>query len=269
MQVLALNEKEEPVLADRANKQQNYFCAECSSLVRLKQGNVRQAHFYHLYKTSRCRSSTKGEVHIALQKHLLNLFPNGEAKQELRFKEIGRVADLVWLPKKWVFEIQYSPIYAEEVAARNRDYNSLGYEVIWVLHEKQFNKDRLKAAEEHLRCSTHYFTNFNRFGKGIIYDQFSLINSGVRVLRLPRLPVNLACPKANDQEMILKSRERWKVSFSGDLINLASDNPYLKRAQELEATCHSTANFKNLILGFLKKLFKLYVDFLDSVLSEK
>ena len=50
-----------------------------------------------------------------------------------------------------MFEIQCSPITAREIEERNSDYQSLGYQVIWILHDSLYNKGRLTAAEYFLQ----------------------------------------------------------------------------------------------------------------------
>jgi len=59
MQLFAANEKGLPVFANHAVKQKNYFCFECQSIVRLRAGQHRQKHFYHIQLTSHCHQQGK------------------------------------------------------------------------------------------------------------------------------------------------------------------------------------------------------------------
>ena len=87
--------------------------------------------------------------HLAIQKVLSKSLPG--SRLEHRFPSIGRVADVVYFPKKIIFEVQCSPISLKEVQKRNRDYLSLGFTVIWILHDRHYNKKTLSLAERACR----------------------------------------------------------------------------------------------------------------------
>lgn len=160
MQLFAFNTRNQLVSANHAQKQNDYSCIECGSIVRLRGGLHRQKHFYHLKPDRLCRQSQKSLVHIQVQKSLQEILPRGECFLERRFPGIKRIADVVWEPRKIVFEVQCSGITAEEIASRNRDYFGVGYKVVWILHEKRFNKWKVSASERFLREHPHYFTKF-------------------------------------------------------------------------------------------------------------
>ena len=228
MQLYALDEQGQLTSARNAKKQIDYCCLECHQTIRLRRGPQRQPHFYHLDPTPFCRQHQKGAIHIQLQSYFFQQLPSCDCQLELSFPSIRRIADVAWFSEKIVFEIQYSPISAEEVLARTRDYRSLGWEVVWILHDHRYNQIRLSAAENALRSSPHFFTNFNRFGEGIIYDQFDLCDHSFRLHRLPPLPVaavqmvrNLkSSVKMNYSLRKLEDRVRdWPLSFEGDLLS--------------------------------------------------
>lgn len=167
---------------------------------------------------------------------------------EKSFSPIHRVADVVWPAQKIIFEIQYSPISIHEVQTRNHDYQKMGYDVIWILHEHTFNRSYLTPVERFLRSQTHYFTNINALGHGEIYDQYAYIRRGRRVKKTPRYPIMLSqlshlkqIPRHFPQE-----RRKWKYSFAGDLFHQTyqtvkppSLNPYRIFFQWLlEKVCH-------------------------------
>ncbi|MEM8728221.1 MAG: competence protein CoiA family protein, partial [Chlamydiota bacterium] len=76
--------------------------------------------------------------HQAVQRAIGTALP--QVILEKSFPEIHRIADVVYPPKKIIYEIQYSPITLKEVQQRNRDYATLGYTVIWILHDRHFNR---------------------------------------------------------------------------------------------------------------------------------
>ena len=195
--------------------------------------------------------------------------PLGDCLLKLSFPSIRRIADVAWYSEKIVFEIQYSPISAEEVLARTRDYRSLGWEVVWILHDHRYNQIRLSAAENALRSSPHFFTNFNRFGEGIIYDQFDLCDHSFRLHRLPPLPVaavqmvrNLKSPvKMNYPLRKLEDRVRyWPLSFEGDLLSQFSNGlneEYFLKAAAMEKEFYGDADPSSW-LSILRKLPTLF-----------
>jgi len=119
--------------------------------------------------------------HQAIQKNLKTLIPGSHL--EYRFRSIKRVADLAFLPKKVVFEIQCSPISLEEVLKRNKDYSILGFIVIWVLHDKLYNKKIATPAELFLRNSLSIYTSITPFGHGFYYDQLDFFKGTKRIFK--------------------------------------------------------------------------------------
>lgn len=275
MQLYALDGENSLVFAPHAIKHRDYFCLECHSIVRRRGGDHRQIHYYHLSNVS-CHLSGKSMVHLQVQSHILKLLPTGEAQMEYRFPTINRIADVVWLPQKLVFEIQCSAITAEEVHARNADYKRLGFDVIWILHDNRYNQRRVTAAEKFLELENsipHYFTNIDQEGMGFIYDQFSLVRKGMRHIKLDPLPVEMAQPtrlsKCDEDTDVIEVVDRnnevmsWKLSsdrifpkavvkfgecrklhFLGDLLEQSLRNPvcsafadYLDKAIEQEKEC--------------------------------
>lgn len=119
--------------------------------------------------------------HKAIQKALIASLPG--AKLETSFPKINRIADVVYFPKKIIFEVQCSPISLQEVQKRNRDYASLGYTVIWVLHDRHYNKGVLSPAELYLRKNLSYYTSITPFGHGFFYDQLEFFQGNKRIYR--------------------------------------------------------------------------------------
>lgn len=283
MQLYAFDAEHRVVFAQHAVKQQDYFCLECSQIVRRRGGTHFQTHYYHLASTSACRLNGKSMAHLQVQSILHTLLPAGESQLEYRFPAINRIADVVWLNQKLVFEIQCSPITSAEVQSRNRDYNSIGLQVIWILHDKRFNQWRLTAAEQFLQQSPCYYTNIDDEGVGIIYDQFDLVSMGIRKKTLPPLPVNLTHPKWISEDKTIENQlcsinlpksifsriRKWPVCFSGDILHeslFAQTNlqivEYLEQARQLENTLNqfndatTTSRTK---FGVLRRLFYIWI----------
>lgn len=244
----------EVINARRADKHGDYYCLECRQNVRLRGGPQRQPHFFHWEPSHFCRQHQKGPVHLEIQSYFLRQLPIGDAQIELHFPSIKRIADVAWLSKRIIFEIQCSPISADEVLSRNRDYQQLGWSVIWILHDRRYNQFRLSGAEIALRSSPTFFTNMDRFGSGMIYDQFDIFAKGVRFSRLPPLPISLRgehlfAPsnrgdiKSFPLSLLLHRSENWKLSLSGDLMSLFFKTPlssYLQQAAEKEKKFYSS-----------------------------
>jgi competence protein CoiA len=220
----------------------DHTCIECGGLVRVRRGEQRQDHFFHLQTVEGCSQQAKTAEHLQVQFYFEGLLGSTHCSLEQRFPQIQRIADVVWWPQKIVFEVQCSSISAEEVEARNRDYASQGFQVVWILHERRFNGERLSAAETLLRNCPHYFTDMNGDGVGGIYDQFDIVTDGVRILRLAPLPVDLSRPLFLENKRaasLARVRERMgKLCFSGDLVDVSLGSPqhgYIVSARVLES----------------------------------
>lgn len=262
MQLYALDGTEGPILATNAERQKSYRCPECAGVLRVRGGSHRQAHFYHLRVPPNCSQHKKGLPHIYTQLLAHQLLPPGECILEKSFPEIGRIADVAWEKKKIIFEIQCSPISLTEVQERCRDYESLGFRVIWVLHEKRFNKRKRGSVEAFLRNCPCYFTNMNEAGKGIIYDCFEICRGARRVYQGMPLKVDIASPVDLPASSITEDfpqaiRQRRALYFEGDLVDRILKSPeesiFLQQLKEQERrlTLFSRPTFS--LLSFLKR----------------
>lgn len=286
MQLYAITTQGELINATEAKKHIDYVCLECGGIVRLRGGNYRQDHFYHLDPPSSCRLNQKSMRHLQVQWYLQKLFPT--CYLEYRFKEINRIADVACPSEKIIFEVQCSPI-SEEILHRNKDYESLGWHVVWILHDYRYNNYRYSSAEAILRNYPHYFTNIDHTGKGEIYDQFDLIQTGVRHYKMSPLTVKLSAPFYTSHATSLSStlklgKERlrhWPLFFEGDLLYLSlypekltqDQVNYLLHAQEKEnfyklSKQSSRENKKSLFEIWIKKIFAIYKFFFHFFLEK-
>lgn len=241
MQLYAL-EGDSPILASRAEKGKDYLCPECRGTLRVRGGAGRQIHFYHLRAPRSCRQHRKGADHLHLQLRLLELIGQDAAEIESPFPAIGRIADVAWPERKIVYEVQCSPISLEEARQRTADYRSLGYEVVWILHDKQFNQKKLSAAEEFLRGTPCYFTNIDKLGQGIVYDQFDHVVSDRRHFKGEKLVVSptrlFPIPHGGPTDPIPTAVSRrfgtWRYYAEGDLLyHLMREGDLVGAAQQM------------------------------------
>lgn len=260
MQLYALNAQQHCVAANRAIKQKDYFCPECQSIVHVRGGIYRQNHFYHVETSRQCRQNGKSLEHLQLQLRILDLLPPGECFVEHRFPSMGRIADVFWLPQKIVFEIQCSPMSALEVMQRTQDYTAMGFTVVWILHDSRYNRYRLSAMELYLQQQPHYFSNIDAAGKGIIYDQFAIIQAGSRLQKLKRRPIDVTRPKRCDAAPKLisalipvqKKLAHSNLYFANDVATCCLDQPmseeqqnYAKEASQLEQRLAKEVNLNS------------------------
>ena len=182
----------------QAKKGNDYFCLECKARVRVRSGELLRAHFFHIHDHGSCRQAGKTEEHIAIQRLIQQQIGQSLCVEEMRFAQIGRVADVAWVEKKLIFEVQCSPIAAVEIEERNRDYASCGWDVVWILYDKTFSYKRPNAAMRYLCNTTHYYSDVVT-----IYDQVHFSRALKRIItldtikplsipeKLPRLPFEL------------------------------------------------------------------------------
>ncbi len=186
MQTLACSSQGNPVRADKASRGELYTCFECNRPLRLRSGRRRRPHFYHL-STSTCRLQMRSTFHLKIQDFLQQQLSPEKIILEQPFPTIRRIADLVWPAKRWIFEIQCSPISAMEVERRMADYKLAGYRVIWILFDQQFNRPSLSDAELFLQAHPYYFISKELF----IYEQLCQISQGRRIATSKRYPIYL------------------------------------------------------------------------------
>lgn len=215
MQLFALNEHQQVIEAEQAERKKDYACMECSGPVRVRQGEFRRSHFYHFREAPGCRQASKSLEHLQTQ-FFLKDFLDGEVVLEKRFHTINRIADVVWEKEKVIFEVQCSPILAQEVMERNRDYASCGYQVVWILHDARYGGRRMTSAEHYLQRSPHYYTDMDAEGVGVIYDRLW----GREVYKKLLDPVIIPLKKFAKAPQPLRVRaSKWSFRLKGDLFD--------------------------------------------------
>jgi competence protein CoiA len=229
-----------------------YRCLECQAPLKRRSSGTRSAYFYHLSASSSCRLSTNSSAHADLQKDLQAKIP--ELIMERPFPSILRIADLCWEEKKLIFEIQCSPISLDQAASRISDYAKEGYEVVWLLDDRLYNKRKLGAAEQLLRKNACYF-----FYQNLIYDQLELVLEKTRSSKGPKLPVDLSRPNQVPLPQKLPKQFQTRTShliFEGDLLHRLTTYPlYLKSLLDFEAEALLVPQPKIQLLTWIKKSF--------------
>ena len=137
------------------------------------------------------KQKPKKGKHRLIQKQLQALLPANETTIESAFPLIKRIADLVWIRKKIVIEVQCSPISLEEVLKRNADYSKIGYDVVWILQDAQFNQKHLSPAEIFLRGTAAYYVHINEKDEIVVYDQQETIVKNQRLYKSSPVPLSL------------------------------------------------------------------------------
>lgn len=137
------------------------------------------------------KQKPKKGTHRLIQKQLQALLPANETTIESSFPLIKRIADLVWIRKKIIIEVQCSPISLEEVLKRNADYSKIGYNVVWILHDAQFNQKHLSPAEIFLRGTAAYYVHINEKDEIVVYDQQETIVKNRRLYKSSPVPLSL------------------------------------------------------------------------------
>lgn len=194
------------IYAGQAEPGKIYWCLDCFGPVKRRRGKSWFPHFYHLKSSPKCRLYSKTEDHLLAQMQLQKLFPEGALQIERPFITINRVADLCWEQEKVVFEIQCSSLTEKEGEMRIRDYKSAGYDVIWLLHDKRYNKQVIRPAEDYLRKQSTYYMTLRRGLNSEYYDQFEVFAEGKRVKKGRQMPIDLR-----------KIRRTPKISFNEEL----------------------------------------------------
>lgn len=189
----------------------------------------------------------KSATHAAVQEYLLRLYGR-RAQIEKNFPQIGRIADCAIPETKLIFEIQCSPLSREEARSRIADYGSLGYTLIWILHDSLFNSLRVTDLEIFLERFPHYYTNISASCRGIIYDQYEKRRGRLRFFRSSPFPVDLRTPlthpfeKSFPNQLIRFRKQQWAISFAGDLCH-----------RPLPRTCGLFYSLMKLSIGFCSK----------------
>lgn len=222
------------IYAGHAERGKLYWCLDCFGPVKRRRGKSWLPHFYHLKASPQCRLYSKTEDHLLAQLQIQKLFPKGTLQIERPFIKVNRVADLCWEREKIVFEIQCSPLTEKEAEMRILDYCSIGYDVVWLLDDKRYNKRVVRPAEDYLRRHSTYYMSIRNGLTSECYDQFEIFANGRRVRKGKRRPIDLRnirrVPKINfNKDLFPKQIIQLECVkyFHGDRMHRALQNHML------------------------------------------
>ena len=142
-------------LEDKLVKQ-SYTCPACGALVRLRKGKNLRTHFAHV-SLNQCDFYYENESleHLENKVALFNwAMKNDRAELECPIPQLKQIADIL-INKQLAIEVQCSPISCELLRGRSGGYRSLGIQVLWLLGEKLWLKERLT----HFQRDFLYFSN--------------------------------------------------------------------------------------------------------------
>lgn len=229
MQLIAY-EDDRRIYAHQATRKKDYKCGQCGDVLRLRGGRIQKLHFFHPNPRVSCALRKKSFSHLAVQEYLCKRFSKGF--MEYYFPSINRFADVVIPSLKLIFEVQCSSITLQEVRARQKAYAKTGYQLIWILHDKTFNKRILTEVEEYLRHFPCYYTNIEAGGRGFIYDQHAVYSN------VKRLYIGRKCPIFIDKffymnykeiktlpEFLHERHKCWPIYFKNDLFDRVRYSP--------------------------------------------
>lgn len=228
MPLYAYDESGEPIYASDAEERQSYTCCYCQTKVRVRKGLSRIPHYYHLNLPASCRLQGKSQDHLFAQLALVKLLPAKEAVIEKTFPTLLRVADVVWEARKIIFEIQCSPISEQEAQQRVIDYAKNGYQIVWILDDRVFNRRIVRPGERWVRYRTCYYATLRGRPFPFFYDQFEFFSEERRIKKGYALHIRLDKPQTLselswDKEAIPNQviRKTAPLYFEGDLVHKA------------------------------------------------
>lgn len=262
MQIYAKDTQNRIITAQKALKSEIYYCIECQQRLAIRKSILRRPHFFHYHHNRRCKSSGKSFLHFQVQNAIKERIGEKKIILEKYFPEIKRIADICWEDKKVIFEVQCSFIMPEEIEARNKDYKKLGYQVVWILHDKKYNQRRISAAEKFLLFHPHYYTNIDIHKKGIIYDTLAGIKYPIA------LNIHTIFEPYSKFEFLNHREVYWKKYFEGDLL----DRYYKNELSPDEELFLSKLKEKKQKSFYTKELFQIainkYRNFVDYLVEQ-
>lgn len=211
--LIALNQKEEMISANRTVHQKDFFyCPSCKGRVFLKIGQIKRPHFAH-YRNQDCYSFSEGETqeHLEGKLQLATYLKMREANVQLEayLPKLQQRPDILFEKenRQIVIEFQCSSISIESIAERTSGYLKENYEVIWILGNyfnytkalTAFHKACLYASIDNYQpLLIHYDTQTNFLS--VRYD-FQILNNGQMSNQIKQ--INL-----NDEKSIKLTRQK-------------------------------------------------------------
>ena len=130
---------------------QAYYCPACGTSVRLRKGKNVRRHFAH-ESLKKCDffHENEGPEHLENKVALFNwVKKDAEVEMEYPIPELKQIAD-IFINKQLALEIQCSPISCELLRERSNGYRRLGIQVLWLVGQKLWLKERLTQLQRDL-----------------------------------------------------------------------------------------------------------------------
>lgn len=137
-------------------KKQAYYCPACGMSVRLRKGKNVRTHFAHT-SIKECDYYYENESleHLENKVVLFNWAQNDAlVEMEYPILELKQIADIL-INKQLAIEVQCSPLSSKLLQERSNGYRNSGIQVLWLLGEKLWLKERLTK----LQRDFLYFSN--------------------------------------------------------------------------------------------------------------
>ena len=137
-------------------KKQAYYCPDCGTSVRLKNGKNVRTHFAHeSLKSCDFYHENEGPEHLENKVALFNWAKkDAEVEMEYAIPELKQIADIL-INKQLAIEVQCSHLSSKLLQERSNGYRDSGIQVLWLLGEKLWLKERLTK----LQRDFLYFSN--------------------------------------------------------------------------------------------------------------
>ncbi|MBS4770287.1 hypothetical protein KG090_03760 [Carnobacteriaceae bacterium zg-ZUI240] len=138
---MAKNKSGEIVHIDHANKNEQYFCPDCLSVLMIKRGKKYRAHFAHCKQCAQ-QSFSEGETveHVNGKQFLYDALKEVgcDVALESYIPHLKQRPDLLvtYRQRKIAIEFQCSKISVQDIALRTEGYKRIGIDVIWICGRK-------------------------------------------------------------------------------------------------------------------------------------
>ncbi len=155
--LIAFDKNENRIVADKAMKEETYYCPLCGNELILRQGSINVPHFAH--KSAECDDKWNydmSEWHYDMQSR----FPIEQREFVVKYGDQTHRADI--LNEKQVIEFQHSSISPEEISERNNFYKSAGYNIAWVFDVQEQYDSRAIYAVDHSDALMYGWSNPKR-----------------------------------------------------------------------------------------------------------
>lgn len=156
---IAFDKSRNRILAEEAERHEEYYCPICGKQVILKRGSINVSHFAH--QKNECEDKwhyDMSEWHCSMQ----NRFEQECREVIVKYRGVVHRADI--LSGNKIVEFQHSPIAQEEIAERNSFYRASGYKVAWVFDlQEQFESGAIQSVDRDDSVIMYKWSNPKRF----------------------------------------------------------------------------------------------------------